>query len=106
MAQAFHRPAPIYRDTIMPDYDLIERRSRDVIQAWNASIQADTRISSSRHDVQAGVQDDMLRQMHREGTLGRMTLVNLKQACDLYGLPKYGRKADVISTLSTYLSTH
>lgn len=106
MAQAFHRPAPIYRDTIMPDYDLIERRSRDVIQAWNASIQADTRISSSRHDVQAGLQDDMLRQMHREGTLGRMTLVNLKQACDLYGLPKYGRKADVISTLSTYLSTH
>lgn len=107
VAQAFHTPMPTYRDTILPDYDMIERRSRSFIQAWHETLQQDARVQTDKAvESSSAVPDDLVRRLHRQGTLGQLTVHDLKQACDMYGLRKHSRKAELVDTLSQHLSSH
>lgn len=107
MSSAFNTPPPVFHDTVLPDYDMIERRSHQYMDAWHDTmkrdqrVQADTAVTST-----SAVSDELVRRLHREGTLGRLTVHDLKLACDMYGLPKPGRKAEIMAALSKYLSTH
>jgi len=98
---------PTYRDTILPDYEMIERRSRPFIQAWHETLQQDARVQTDKAvESSSAVPDDLVRRLHRQGTLGQLTVHDLKQACDMYGLRKHSRKAELVDTLSQHLSSH
>lgn len=120
MAHAFGDKPAAYNDTILPDYALIERvrnyhlrqRSGSSIRAWNETLMADPRTAETRNSTFDASLDETLRRMHRERMLDRvcglanvqLVVPELRQACEHYGLPKHGRKVELISTLEAYLS--
>ncbi|WP_206677845.1 hypothetical protein, partial [Salmonella enterica] len=77
------------------------------IQAWHDTLQRDARVQTdSAVESSSTVPDDLVRRLHRQGTLGQLTVHDLKQACDMYGLRKHSRKAELVNALSNYLSCH
>lgn len=116
MAHAFGTPLPAYDDTILPDYALIDERSSAPIQAWNEAISADPRTSaapaapSTRPAKPAAAPFDPtrekeLREMYRDGVLGRLLVADLRAACAHFGLPSGGKKNELLGVLGAYFAT-
>ncbi|WFC95567.1 ATP-dependent DNA helicase II subunit 1 [Malassezia brasiliensis] len=90
MALAFGSPVPSYQDTILPDYTLIDERAGTQIRTWNEAIEADERTallpvqSMRKSDPKTEPFDPSrekeLRDMHKEGILGRLLVADLRSA--------------------------
>ena len=50
--------------------------------------------------------DKELREMHKDGILGRLLVADLRAACAHYGLPTSGKKSALLGKLGAYFSTN
>lgn len=106
MAQAFGAPTPAFEDSVLPDFPLINRRSSDAIATWRATVESDGRATGDESEVRFGAAEEKeLRELHRKGQLNQILVSQLRLACEYFGLPKHGRKAELIETLGNYLQT-
>lgn len=115
-AAAFGRPAPAYTDTVVPEYATIAERAGAQIAAWNRAI---AQHAQSNHVQIAGPAQRVprdaplfteadaaeVRARHADGSLGRLTVGDLREACAYFGLSRQGRKGDLLAVLGAFLSS-
>ena len=78
-------------------------------------MESDGRATGDESEVRFGAAEEKeLRELHRKGQLNQVRshamltqilVSQLRLACEYFGLPKHGRKAELIETVGNYLQT-